>query len=788
MDQDTKIETKYGEVPIKVKGGVRQGDVISPTIFILYIAPLLWNLVVKLEGYKMNGIKISSSAYADDLVTMTSVAKEVKVADDIVKSWCKTVDMAINPEKSAISWRASEEPEIPEYPSGKDGSMVKIIDLKDSEPYKYLGLWIDTNLDWSHQMSASKSSYELLIGIITRKRYLSPYNQIRLINAVVQTTIAYRMQFIMYPEKFLVGLEELTFKLLKISTRIHARDMEFFWCELGLNNLTVLNRARYVGTRMNRGFRFGISPLKEIFEKELVLERDLMNLQFDQNGDRYGNFRRKIKDEHDFLPLVNEAVKPLRMLVINRNQLVLEANKLKSTFTLPFLDTSNRGQIDVRTKIYNDKAAEVWTDGGKNRNTIFCSGFIGFQEEESNVKVVPTQSIQNSYEAEIQAAELALGSYAEADVKIFSDNLNVVNTINNYKKITEKFLSKSNQCMAIRRLIKLIAEREKRGIETSAYHTFSHLLEDMFMFKMDPEKKIKKIEIMKERFSLKWLDIVRKNQMIDRLISRDESKTFPKWSIKDTGMPNYYIVQGEDNLVTGSASLAIKSLENKIIRFNWLQKCSKSNKIQVHPESDWKMIRNFLLYQYGKRAQTGFLTLSMYEQLNTAKRMNKNGKGELTGNDCLFCRSRGLVICESHEHFFHKCPKVLELKTKLAREILELVNAKATKEFNLENFPWWFSISPKVFLNNTKDPIVDRIRSYREFGDKGGFPKSMEEFLRNAGIEKTKSVVREIYSLQIEHFTNIWTLRVENAVRFLKKYKKDLQKLEDDNIYDYFPD
>ena len=67
-------------LPIPIQGGTIQGDTLSPYLFIIFLEPLLRWLQQRNNGYTFGTsiIKISSTAYADDLTTIANKLKTLQ--------------------------------------------------------------------------------------------------------------------------------------------------------------------------------------------------------------------------------------------------------------------------------------------------------------------------------------------------------------------------------------------------------------------------------------------------------------------------------------------------------------------------------------------------------------------------------------------------------------------------------------------------------------------------------------------------------------------------------------
>ena len=65
-----KVDGKIGE-PFKISQGVRQGCVLSPLLFNIFMAGLAKELHSKDPGLKLESKKINSIFWADDIVLLT---------------------------------------------------------------------------------------------------------------------------------------------------------------------------------------------------------------------------------------------------------------------------------------------------------------------------------------------------------------------------------------------------------------------------------------------------------------------------------------------------------------------------------------------------------------------------------------------------------------------------------------------------------------------------------------------------------------------------------------------
>jgi len=205
-NSSTSITTAHGPTdPIEITRGVHQGDVISPLLFIIFLNPLLWTIHHTTIGYSLKNVNISISAFADDLVLTNSDPLELQKSFNHLTDYCTQSNIFVSQTKSAYTFSPHTLPISPPLP---------ISILKSDEPYKYLGIWITASLNWSHQLQQSSNTFKLSVIQILKKFYLNSNQHIRLINAVTNATIGYRMQFILFPTLYINNLNKFTINSL----------------------------------------------------------------------------------------------------------------------------------------------------------------------------------------------------------------------------------------------------------------------------------------------------------------------------------------------------------------------------------------------------------------------------------------------------------------------------------------------------------------------------------------------------------------------------------------------
>ncbi|PRP80605.1 hypothetical protein PROFUN_11548 [Planoprotostelium fungivorum] len=177
-----EIKTAHGNTnPIEITRGVRQGDIISPILFLLYINPLIERLEESGLGYtRSDGRTINSTWLADDGVLLAHTREDLERMINIVIEFCRENHLMINEEKSAYAWNhdKKEEP-IMIQPQNKP-----ITTIGNCTPYRYLGWLITLSLDWTPMYKQIETSYKRIVGMILRKKYFGTNLHIKLINTV----------------------------------------------------------------------------------------------------------------------------------------------------------------------------------------------------------------------------------------------------------------------------------------------------------------------------------------------------------------------------------------------------------------------------------------------------------------------------------------------------------------------------------------------------------------------------------------------------------------------------
>ena len=94
-----KVDGKIGK-PFKITQGVRQGCVLSPLLFNIFMAGLAKDLVNKECGLKLDNKKINSIFWADDIVLFADNKTELEALLKMVSDYCKSNKLTINCKKT----------------------------------------------------------------------------------------------------------------------------------------------------------------------------------------------------------------------------------------------------------------------------------------------------------------------------------------------------------------------------------------------------------------------------------------------------------------------------------------------------------------------------------------------------------------------------------------------------------------------------------------------------------------------------------------------------------------
>lgn len=239
-DSTTKLKfnNKIIDKEIDLQRGTKQGDGISPLLFNIFMTPVLKTLEAENEGISINGFNFNCAAIIDDVVYGSSTATEAEKATNIVKKFSEITGININPKKLAYAWKNCTSTFRLEY-QGKPFEL-----LGEGKSYRYLGFWLNLDLDWTDLRTHLENQVRTILGVICSKYYLPSPLLVKLINATVHAVVGYRMQIIHFHPEWIAKIENIIMSFLCKTTKVNLFCPPMWTLATNLTPLTYTNLSR----------------------------------------------------------------------------------------------------------------------------------------------------------------------------------------------------------------------------------------------------------------------------------------------------------------------------------------------------------------------------------------------------------------------------------------------------------------------------------------------------------------------------------------------------------------
>ncbi len=740
-----KINGVISQEKINLNRGTKQGDVISPLLFILFLSPLLWTIDKKCKGVTGRATKFKTAAIIDDIAFASDSKDDAEKGLNFIKEFSEVTGIDINPKKSAYAFRNVG---TPLFPSHKG---IPFAVLGADKSYRYLGIWINLDLNWQTQWEKTKDSLWKGLNLITSKFYLPAAHIANLVNAIVYSKIGYRMQVILFPAKWIDDVELEVERRLRDTGRYgwHMTIQSWQLCR-GLKSLSALNIERYLGS----------------------LTRNM--IRTNQNI-AYNNIRAYLSQKYRSSEKMGDIGWVSPRWALDR----LKLDWIDAKTTCKYEDFRWLPNLPNFSPYSSppDKL-KVWTDGSLMRvgeKYYMGAGVVtNTRMEALSFKVNGNPS---SLEPELQAILATLQKYKNStEIAVYTDSLASIKVMKKIKlALTQSFLGAKNAATV--RAIKDQAKDRYIQIEQtlgpaakeraiSFHHVHSH----------GDTNKRKRIR-NEEKYGKQAGYIAEGNRRADEAAEKGRGlNPSTQISVADPFAIPFRIFPKSAPLEGFCESVESTTREWSCRKWEDREPTKAKRFFQQDVDSiaSTAILRTKLTYQtaasnFALKLMTATLptkpTVARTKWLDNSK-IPEWKKNAYRQPNCANCKGDEE---ETHEHLFHTCPHAIEEHKKLCKTILTNINLKLGTAYG--SLPWWFTKNKQDWKGEER--IKQEFEKMpKDLGWRGFIPKALYSLLRSHGSEEKVAKVLEETSWQIAKCNyEIWKNRNKNMFEKPKKTK-----------------
>ena len=544
--------------PFIISKGVKQGCPLSPTLFIIFIEPLLSWLNDSQLGVHIKDICHTVGGFADDLIVTTSSLFNLKLALNMICNFLNLYNLELNIDHSAKNktvYSSFGNKETLIYEDIKHRN-VEIPFISSNECYKYLGVYINLDLNWDRQKIILWSSFQKQINFLCNK-CLNIKQVTKILNIIIIPALYYSLQFFnlskIWAAKFERKLALLLSKFLHIpeSSPLHFQrsysEGSFNLTKFKMShvNLPILSLLRVINSIKDKKTSKTILNSLDSILGELRFPKGITNIMINPALSDIRNLTNLKWFLYDY-DLINKLSKvnitsiqhilkrgiliPFDVLksqikrTYSKNLITLENYKYLEDTLCNNDKTLKSSVLDILNSQYNkinifppytiiNNRICIFTDASEDD---VATGYAIYMGENNNFNKAENIPFMSNNRAEIFAILQTLRRLPFGhQIYIFSDSKLATQSIANNSYLE---FNKSESLDFLREITSLLTLYEQNGGSVVIEHINSHLDNQNTVNYFD------KFNKLKQRFPNDWEKIIEGNKNVDILAKEAKSK------------------------------------------------------------------------------------------------------------------------------------------------------------------------------------------------------------------------------------------------------------------------